>query len=65
MSRSPKKPIWNRRKGEESSEDYEDLEADELLDDDARKQEMIARIQHRLGVSREKARNIIKNSELL
>lgn len=65
MNRSPDKPIWNRRKGEASSEDYEDLEEDELLNDEARKQEMIARVQHRLGVTREKARNIIKNSELL
>lgn len=65
MNRSNKKSIWNRRKGETRKEKDEALEDDELLNDEFREQELIARVQQKFGVSREKARNIIKNSELI
>lgn len=64
MESSNKKNIWNRRKGEVKY-DNEDWEDDLFLKDEEKMNEMISRIQQRLGVSREEARNIIRNSELL
>lgn len=64
MKSSSKQNIWNRRKGEINNKE-EELENDLFLNDEEKMNEMIPRIQQRLGVSREEARNIIRNSELL
>lgn len=63
MENSKKQNIWNRRKGDLNNEE-EDWEDDIFLNDEERMNEMIPKIQQRLGVSREEARNIIRNSEL-
>lgn len=64
MASSNKKNIWNRKKRKIKSED--EIPKDNILmDDEKRMMEMIPRIQHRMGVSREEARNIIRKLDLL
>lgn len=65
MNQSKKKAIWNKRKGEPLNIEKE-LENEDLTDQDGREMdEMIWQVQQRFGVSREEARNIIRNSELI
>lgn len=58
------KSVWNRRKGEIKDGD-EDLAKDNLINDEEEINQVIPRVQQRLGISREEARNIIRNSELM
>lgn len=63
MNRSSKNNIWNRRKRKVQDEN---LEEDGMIHEaDAEDENMILRVQHRLGVSREEARNIIRNADLI
>ena len=65
MSNSRKKPVWNRRK-EETSKNHDESSKDEFMYGDSGEfNELVTRVQHRLGVSRDKAKNIIRNSELI
>jgi len=62
MKRLNKKSIRNRRKSIAEDEEF----VDNILTNEKKKmKEIIPRVQHRLGVSREEAKNIIHKLELL
>lgn len=63
MDKSNKNSIWNRRKDRISEKEDKNIE-DEMLDEEAKERKKIFWIQQRLGVSREEALRIYKNSLL-
>lgn len=64
MGTSKRNGFWNRRKGDFNKSD-EELSNDYMAGDPGEHNELVERIQHRLGVSREEAGRIVRNSELM
>lgn len=64
MSTTGKYSIWNRRKGEVKNDD--ELSEDNFVNGDPiEHEELITKVQKRVGVSRGEAKRIIRNSELI
>lgn len=55
------KGLWNEKKGR-LKQQYAELTNDDLQYTEGKADELVGRIQQRLGVSREKAREIIRNA---
>lgn len=55
------KGLWNEKKGR-LKQQYAELTDDDLQYTEGKADELVGRIQQRLGVSREKAQEIIRNA---